>query len=298
MYATKLPFTLTLGALLGNHYYFHRHKINITLGLEEMPEIPTIHNDPPTFTVNSSFENRIDKIISDIEHYTSQISSQPLFEDYKYKGDYTLKDNMAIPHGSGSYEMGEAQISGNFQNGNLSGPFELFSREQDMKIKGEIDGDKLSGQTVAYSKGCKFEMDIKTRSYILTDQVQNKVYVQKMPGNSSITKFYNKEGRKLYSEYKDNNGDGTREVYEEDGSKLTVEMKNGDKEGTSMYVDKYGDAVYTGSFKNGEIAKNWYCYQEIASVLGISFMMTFWPRNPKRIMSHFGGLMLRKLKLR
>jgi len=296
MYASKLPFSLTIGALAGNYYYFHRHRVNIKLGLEQMPEIPTIHNDPPTFTINSNFESRIEKMISNIEKYTSQITAQPLFEDFQYKGEYMMKDKIPIPHGTGSYEMGEAQIVGNFQNGNLSGPFELMSRESDMIIKGEMDGDRLSGQTVAYSKGCKFEMDTKTRSYVLTDQVQNKVYVQKMPGNSSVTKFYNKDGRKIYSEYKDDKGDGTREVYEEDGSKLTVEMKNGDIEGRSVYIDRYGDAVYTGSFRNGEIAKSWYCYSEVAAILGISFLSTFWPRNPKRALHKLGGIMLKKLR--
>jgi len=286
--ASKLPLTLTFGALFANHYYHHQHQIKISLGLEQMPQLPTIQSDPPEFKLSANFENKVDKMVKEIEHYTRYLSSQNVFDDYEYKGDFFLKDKQKVPHGTGSYETNDATILGNFEKGTLQGPFELSSRENDLVVKGDLKGERMNGMAVMYSKGCKFEIDTQSRNFVLTDKDENKVYVQNnMPGDYSLTKSYDKEGRKIFSEYKNKKGHAIREIFEEDGSKLTVEMKNGEQEGESVYFDKYGDFAYKETFQNGKVTgKIWSYYTEIGAILGISFLSTFWPRNPRKMFAN------------
>jgi len=292
--ASKLPLSLTFGALFANHYYHHQHRINIALGLEKMPELPTIQSDPPEFKLNSNFEKKIDGMVKEIEHFTRYLNPQKVFDDFEYKGDFMLQDQQKVPHGTGAYETRDTNIIGNFEKGSLQGPFELSSKETDLVVKGDLQGEKMSGLAVMYSKGCKFEIDTESRNFVLTDKDDNKVYVQMMPGDYSLTKSYDKEGRKVFSEYKNKQGHAIREIFEEDGSKLTVEMKNGEQEGESIYTDKYGDFAYKEVIHNGKKSVTWSYYTEIGAILGISFLSTFWPRNPRKALTGMSRFWLRR----
>jgi len=275
----------TLGALFGNHYYHHRNRVNIFLGLESMPQIPSIKNDPPEFSIDQTFEPKIDKIAADIESQTRDMPATTLFDDCEYRGVSITKDKQTVPHGVGTYEIGQTKIVGSFEYGSLNGPFKFMSREKDIVLKAIMNGKTRDGTAVTYSKGCKYEVDMATRNYIFTDPSDNKAFVQMMPGNYRFTKFYDGEGRKLYSEYRNSRGFGFREMFEEDGSRLTMEMKNGQLDGNSVYKDKYGDIVYKGSFQNGDATKWWSSYTEVGMIFGICMLSTFWPRNPKRALA-------------
>jgi len=273
----KYQVPLFVGSIATNYIYHHHNQIQCFLGLKQMPNANQNEIIDKTSYVSKSFEDNIDKVVSEIRDYSKKKSSIKYLNDFLFQGDYTQNKDSIKLNGKGILKNkdGTFEMAGNFKDNYLEGPGALVLPDGSV-TKCEFINGKLIGQGILYLDDMEYRGQLEGGK-----PVGNGLYL--FQNGSSIiayednqkefAKMFDKDGNLYYKgEFKDKVPEGFGEIYLSNGSYYKGMFHKGCRQGYGELFDKYGDLIYQGQFENDLVKHKILLYEEPLISLGLTII--------------------------